>query len=137
MRQVSFRDRDVGVGGSNPLIPTISCGIHSGGMKTRRRSALLCLALGLLTPPLAAPVATAANAAVVRHWSGEYRNESIATGERRGSEKFDLLVHPDGSHTLSITSDMTARHAWFTVVLRQDSRFTGTAVDTRAAGTSS
>ncbi len=92
-------------------------------MKTRRRSALLCLALGLLTPPLAAPVATAANAAVVRHWSGEYRNESIATGERRGSEKFDLLVHPDGSHTLSITSDMTARHAWFTVVLRQDSNF--------------
>lgn len=64
-----------------------------------------------------------ANAAVVRHWSGEYRNETLSGGERRGSEKFDLLVHPDGSRTISISSDMTTRHAWFTVVLRNDANF--------------
>ena len=64
-----------------------------------------------------------ANGAVVRHWVGEYRNETIASGERRGGEKFDLLVHPDGSRTISIASDMTTRNAWFTVVLRNDRNF--------------
>lgn len=66
---------------------------------------------------------TASNGAIARHWSGEYRNETIDGGERRGSEKFELLAHPDGSRTLSISSDMTTRNAWFTVVLRNDASF--------------
>jgi hypothetical protein len=66
---------------------------------------------------------TASNGAIARHWSGEYRNETINGGERRGSEKFELLAHPDGSRTLSISSDMTTRNAWFTVVLRNDASF--------------
>jgi len=66
---------------------------------------------------------TNSNGAVARHWSGEYRNETIDSAERRGSEKFDLVVHPDGSRTIAISSDMTTRNAWFTVVLRNDANF--------------
>lgn len=86
---------------------------------------LLALIILWLSAALSAIAAddTHTNAAVTRHWSGEYRNETIATGERRGSEKFDLLIHPDGSRTISIASDMTTRNAWFTVVLRNDANF--------------
>lgn len=86
---------------------------------------LLALIILWLSAALSAIAAddTHTNAAVTRHWSGEYRNETIATGERRGRESFDLLVHPDGSRTISIASDMTTRNAWFTVVLRNDANF--------------
>lgn len=85
---------------------------------------LLSLTLSIGLPSVAlADDNPRSNAAVARHWSGEYLNETIESGERRGSEKFDLLVHPDGSRTLSISSDMTTRNAWFTVVLRNDANF--------------
>jgi len=86
---------------------------------------LLALIILWLSAALSAIAAenTHTNAAVTRHWSGEYRNETIASGERRGSEKFELLIHPDGSRTISIASDMTTRNAWFTVVLRNDASF--------------
>lgn len=71
----------------------------------------------LATAPAAA-TATVANASASRVISGSYRNETINGGERRGGETFELIVHPDGSRTLSISSDLTARNAWFTVVLR-------------------
>lgn len=83
---------------------------------------LIALWLGATLSAIAAD-GTHTNAAVTRHWVGEYRNETIATGERRGSERFELLVHPDGSRTISIASDMTTRNAWFTVVLRNDANF--------------
>lgn len=63
------------------------------------------------------------NAATTRGWVGEYRNETIANGEMRGSERFELVVHPDGSRTLSIDADLAARNAWFTVVLRNSADF--------------
>lgn len=96
---------------------------------TNRLPRLWCLALlaslwaSLASAAMASAATPPANGAILRQWSGEYRNETIATGERRGSEKFDLLVHPDGSRTLSISSDMTTRNAWFTVVLRNDAKF--------------
>jgi hypothetical protein len=80
-------------------------------------------------PATASPPATAsastpnANAAASRVISGSYRNETISGGERRGGETFELVVHPDGSRTLSISSDLTARNAWFTVVLRAAADF--------------
>ena len=54
---------------------------------------------------------------------GEYRNETIAGAERRGEENFELVVFADGSRTLSISSDLSARQAWFTVVLRAAADF--------------
>lgn len=88
------------------------------------RLARLCLTLACTVWSTAhATDKTLANGAVVRQWSGEYRNETIDGGELRGSEKFDLVVHPDGSRTISISSDMTTRNAWFTVVLRNDTNF--------------
>lgn len=79
--------------------------------------------LMLLSPSLGAADTPPANSSAVRHWSGEYRNETIDSAERRGSEKFDLVAHPDGSRTIAISSDMTTRNAWFTVVLRNDANF--------------
>ena len=93
-------------------------------MRRIRPVLLFVITLPLGVPPVAlADDDPHSNAAVARHWSGEYRNETIAGADRRGSEKFDLLVHPDGSRTISISSDMTTRNAWFTVVLRNDSNF--------------
>jgi len=93
-------------------------------MKSTLTSLLLSLTVCLGLQPIALAVEpTPTNRAVTHHWSGEYRSETIATGERRGSEKFDLLIHPDGSRTISIASDMTTRNAWFTVMLRNDANF--------------
>lgn len=89
-----------------------------------KRSALSMAALvaGLWLAACSTP-GVAAQAATTRVLRGEYRNETIAGAERRGAESFDLLVHPDGSRLLSISSDMTARDAWFTVVLRTAADF--------------
>lgn len=65
----------------------------------------------------------AGNGATPRVISGEYRNETIAEGARRGGERFELAVHVDGSRTVSISSDLTSRNAWFTVVLRSAADF--------------
>lgn len=65
----------------------------------------------------------AGNGSTPRVISGEYRNETIAEGARRGGERFELAVHVDGSRTLSISSDLTSRNAWFTVVLRGTADF--------------
>jgi hypothetical protein len=76
------------------------------------------LLAGALWVALPATVMAAGNGATPRVISGEYRNETIAEGARRGGERFELAVHVDGSRTLSISSDLTSRNAWFTVVLR-------------------
>jgi len=65
----------------------------------------------------------AAGSVAARVIDGEYRSEGIAAGERRGGERFQLVVHADGSRTLSISSDLTWRNAWFTVVLRSAADF--------------
>ncbi len=66
----------------------------------------------------AADTADAGNASIVRRATGTYAYTTAAGGERRGEEHFQLFVHPDGSRTLSIWHDLTARDAQFTVVLR-------------------
>jgi hypothetical protein len=81
---------------------------------------------GAVAAPAPAPVPAStpdANASASRVISGSYRNETISGGERRGGETFELIIHPDGSRTLSISSDLTARNAWFTVVLRTAADF--------------
>lgn len=79
----------------------------------------------LLLAAVLVPMATAAsgNGAAQRAFSGEYRNETIANGERRGGERFELVVHADGSRTLSISTDLTSRNAWFSVLLRSAADF--------------
>lgn len=80
----------------------------------------LCAVFLLL---LSATATAAGNGSTSRVISGEYRNETIAEGARRGGERFELAVHADGSRTLSISSDLTSRNAWFTVVLRSAADF--------------
>jgi hypothetical protein len=59
-----------------------------------------------------------ANTSVLRQASGLYEYRQLADGQLRGREAFKLLVHPDGSRTLSVWHDLWARNAQFTVVLR-------------------
>lgn len=71
------------------------------------------------TAPAAAPLPVVAARVV----DGEYRSVGIAGGERRGGERFHLVVHSDGTRTLSISSDLTWRNSWFTVVLQSAANF--------------
>lgn len=87
-----------------------------------RHTTLLFLAI-LWTTGVFAPRAIAAdsgpsNAAVTYRIVGEYRNETFDDRALRGSERFELLVHPNGSRTVSISTDLAARGAIFMVVLR-------------------
>lgn len=66
---------------------------------------------------------TGPNAAILRRASGVYRYETIRDARRRGEERFQLLVHPDGSRTMLMWHDLAARNAQFTVVLRNDAGF--------------
>ena len=66
---------------------------------------------------------TGPNAAITRRASGVYRYETILERRLRGEERFQLLVHPDGSRTLLMWHDLAARNAQFTVVLRNDAGF--------------
>jgi len=77
---------------------------------------------GVLSRPAAGAVQenTGPNAAIVRRASGVYRYETIRDARRRGEERFQLLVHPDGSRTMLMWHDLAARNAQFTVVLRND-----------------
>jgi hypothetical protein len=61
---------------------------------------------------------TGPNAAITRRAEGVYRYETLSDGRVRGEERFQLFVHPDGSRTLSIWHDLSARNAQCTVVLR-------------------
>jgi hypothetical protein len=99
----------------------------------RRRSAgaaaLLVVALASLgAAPAPAQNAAAAentgpNAAILRRASGTYRYETIDDRRPRGEERWQLLVHPDGSRTLIAWHDLFARNAQFTVVLRNAADF--------------
>jgi hypothetical protein len=74
-------------------------------------------------PASAVPENTGPNSTIVRRASGTYRYETIADRRLRGEERFQLLVHPDGSRTMLMWHDLAARNAQFTVVLRNDARF--------------
>jgi hypothetical protein len=74
-------------------------------------------------PPASAPENTGPNTAITRRASGVYRYESLDGGRVRGEERWQLLVHPDGTRTLLMWHDLFARNAQFTVVLRNDAAF--------------
>ena len=63
------------------------------------------------------------NASIARWAEGEYAYLEAATGAQRGFERFRLTVHPDGSRTLLMWHDLTARNAQFTVMLRTEPSF--------------
>lgn len=65
---------------------------------------------------------TGPNTVITRRASGTYRYETIASGRHRGTERFELMAHPDGSRTLLMWHDLAARNAQFTVVLRNDAQ---------------
>jgi len=66
---------------------------------------------------------TGPNKSIARWAEGEYTYLEAATGAQRGFERFRLTVHPDGSRTLLMWHDLTARNAQFTVILRTDASF--------------
>jgi hypothetical protein len=74
-------------------------------------------------PAAAVQENTGPNSVIVRRASGTYRYETISDRRLRGEERFQLLVHPDGSRTMLMWHDLAARNAQFTVVLRNDARF--------------
>jgi hypothetical protein len=73
------------------------------------------------TPPAADQ--SGPNKSIARRASGVYRYESIKDGHVRGEERWQFFAHPDGSRTLMMWHDLTARDAQFTVVLRVESSF--------------
>lgn len=92
-------------------------------MTTRNISARFAwcsLWLAALMPPI---LWSTPNAAIVRAATGTYRYESMDGGTPRGQERFQLLVHPDGTRTMMMWHDLTAKGAQFTVVLTVDAGF--------------
>lgn len=83
---------------------------------------MLWLAVSNVTVVAAQEVSTA-NAAITRVASGIYRYESNDGAALRGTERFTLLVHPDGARTMMMWHDLAAKNAQFTVVLRVDVGF--------------
>ena len=81
----------------------------------------MCLAPAAQAQP--AEENTGPNTNLVRQASGTYTYRSLSDGRDRGSERFQLLVHPDGSRTMMIWHDLRARNAQFTVVLRVSDNF--------------
>ena len=65
---------------------------------------------------------TGPNTTIVRRASGTYRYETLGGGRVSGEERFQLLVHPDGTRTMLMWHDLAARNAQFTVVLRNDAQ---------------
>lgn len=63
------------------------------------------------------------NRNIVRRASGAYSYRTLAGKTDRGSERFNLLVHPDGSRTMTIWHDLHAKDAQFAVVLRVAKNF--------------
>ena len=95
-------------------------------MRLIRVCGWLCT-VGLLCPgPLVLAQAVdqpGPNINLVRQASGHYSYRTLSDGRERGTEDFQLLVHPDGSRTLMIWHDLWARNAQFSVVLRVAENF--------------
>lgn len=84
----------------------------------------LCAAALLLSQaPMPRAENTGPNASIVRRAGGTYAYTTISDGRHRGEEHFQLLVHPDGSRTMMIWHDLSARNAQFSVVLGVASSF--------------
>ncbi len=87
-------------------------------MKNSWLTVALLLSAGCAAAQVAPPSEnTGANASIARAASGSYAYRA-KDGRERGEERFQLVVHPDGSRTLLMWHDLFARNAQFTVTLR-------------------
>jgi len=87
----------------------------------RRSTAALIGVLAVATGAVASEVPDNKN--IVRWARGTYEYRTLEDKTPRGSERFELMVHPDGSRTMLMWHDLAARNAQFTVVLRTDAAF--------------
>lgn len=71
----------------------------------------------------AADPAPPPNASITRWARGTFAYQTLEDKRPRGSERFELMVHPDGSRTLLMWHDLAARNAQFSVVLRTEASF--------------
>jgi len=96
----------------------------SGGhcKKLILRGTIALVATGtFITAAVAAPPE---NSTLVRRASGVYHYVPISDPARvRGEERWQLLVHPDGTRDMLVWHDLGARNAQFTVVHRVSSVF--------------
>lgn len=72
------------------------------------------------TPP---PENAGPNKNIVRWAEGAYLYRTIDGTRDRGTERFRLNVHPDGTRTMTMWNDMFARNGQLTVVLRAAADF--------------
>ncbi len=90
-------------------------------------SIALALTLGCAVPAPSrgadAPAARQGNASIMRHLAGEYAYRTIGDGRARGSERFELIAHPDGTRTLVMWNDLFARNGQIHAVLRVGADF--------------
>jgi hypothetical protein len=64
------------------------------------------------------------NNASIKRWArGTFAYQTLEDKRPRGSERFELMVHPDGSRTLLMWHDLAARNAQFSGVLRTEASF--------------
>lgn len=88
-----------------------------------------CWLIGLLatvsvaTGCVAGEIAVADNNNIVRWARGTYDYLTLAEKTPRGSERFELMVHPDGSRTLLMWNDIAVSNTQFSVVLRTEASF--------------
>jgi len=97
-------------------------------MRNRRIPAAWSMALVLASAvptPSRAEVAAdgTGNASISRHLAGEYAYRTIGEGRDRGSERFELIAHPDGTRTLVMWNDLFARNGQIHAVLRVGADF--------------
>ena len=86
------------------------------------KTLLLLLALPVAAQTAPAPENSGANASITRGASGKYAYRAT-DGRARGEERFQLMVHPDGSRTMLMWHDLFARNAQFSVTLRVDADY--------------
>jgi len=81
------------------------------------------LALTLMALPAVGPLAATANASVERWLRGTYAYRALPDGAERGSEQFQLTVHPDGSRTMIMWQNLNDRGTQLSVILRVSDGF--------------
>ncbi len=92
-------------------------------LRSGRAAAALLLASGFTLLPTGRPLAATSNASIERWARGTYAYRALADGAERGTEQFQLTVHPDGSRTMIMWQNLHDRDAQFSVVLRVSAGF--------------
>ncbi len=99
--------------------------MFSAGKPVTRQLAMAAL---LIAQPLIGCAAEPAitmprNDNIVRWSRGTYDYLTLEDRKLRGSERFQMMVHPDGSRTMLMWNDLAATNTQFSVVLRVDGAF--------------